>query len=120
MTERKISMPLDPQVQAYLDQMAAFNTPPLHTMNPEMVRQETKMQLAMLGEPEQVAHVENRVIPGAVGDIPVRIYRPAGSGPFPVLVFFHGGGWVICDLDTHDGVCRSLAHRAGCVVVSVD
>ena len=79
------------------------------------------MQLATENiEPEQVARVENRTIPGPAGEIPVRIYTPQGSGPFPALVFFHGGGWVICNLDTHDGTCRSLANGAGCVVVSVD
>jgi acetyl esterase len=114
-------MPLDPQIQAYLDQMAAMNMPPIHTLTPEQVRMGIAMQLAMESiEPEQVARVENRTIPGPAGEIPVRIYTPQGSGPFPALVFFHGGGWVICNLDTHDGICRSLANGASCVVVSVD
>ncbi len=114
-------MPLDPQIQAYLDQMAAMNMPPIHTLTPEQVRMGIAMQLAMENiEPEQVARVENRTIPGPAGEIPVRIYTPQGNGPFPALVFFHGGGWVICNLDTHDGICRSLANGAGCVVVSVD
>ncbi len=114
-------MPLDPQIQAYLDQMAAMNMPPIHTMTPEQVRMGIAMQLAMESiEQEQVARVENRTIPGPAGEIPVRIYTPQGNGPFPALVFFHGGGWVICNLDTHDGICRSLANGAGCVVVSVD
>src|SRR5712692_6227052 len=113
-------MPLDPQAQAYLDQMAALNAPPLHTLTPELIRQATSMQRAMLGEPEPVANVENRLIPGPASDIPIRIYTPSGNGPFPVLVFFHGGGWVICDLDTHDDICRSLTNQAACIVVSVD
>lgn len=114
-------MPLDPQIQAYLDQMAALNMPELHTMTPEQIREGIAMQLAMENiEPEPVARVENRTIPGPAGEIPVRIYTPQGSGPFPVLVFFHGGGWVICNLDTHDGLCRSLTNGADCVVVSVD
>ncbi len=114
-------MPLDPQIQAYLDQMAAMNMPPIHTMTPEQVRMGIAMQLAMENiEKEQVARVENRTIPGPAGEIPVRIYTPQGNGPFPALVFFHGGGWVICNLDTHDGICRGLANGAGCVVVSVD
>ncbi len=112
-------MPLDPQVQIFLDQMASLGAPPLHTMTPEQVRAATKLQPAF-GEPEPVAQVENRTIPGPAGEIPVRIYTPSGSGPFPVLVFFHGGGWVICDLDTHDNHCRSLCNGGGCVVVSVD
>lgn len=112
-------MPVDPQVRIFLDQMAALNGPPLHTLTPEQVREGTKLQPTFM-ELEPVAQVENRTIPGPAGAMPVRIYTPAGSGPFPVLVFFHGGGWVICDLDTHDGHCRSLCNGAGCVVVSVD
>jgi acetyl esterase len=113
-------MPLDPQVQAYLDQTAALNLAPMHTFPPEMVRQAMKMELVVVGEPESVAHIENRTIPGPRGEIPIRIYTPTGDGPFPVLVFFHGGGWVVCNLDTHDNVCRSLANGADCIVVSVD
>lgn len=113
-------MPVDPQVQVYLDQMASLNMPQLSSMTPEVIRQQIAQELAMFGEGEPVAHVENRTIPGPAGEIPVRIYTPEGSGPFPVLVFFHGGGWVICTLDTHDGQCRSLTNGAGCVVVSVD
>jgi acetyl esterase len=114
-------MPLDPQVQTLMDQMAALNAPPIHTLTPELVRMGIKMQLAdETDEPESVAQVVNRTIPGPAGEIPVRIYTPAGSGPFPALVFFHGGGWVICDLDTHDNLCRDLCNAVGCVVVSVD
>lgn len=113
-------MPVDPQVQVYLDQMASLNMPPMSSMTPEVIRQGVAMQLAIFGEGEPVARVENRTIPGPAGEIPVRIYTPEGDGPFPVLVFFHGGGWVICTLDTHDGQCRSLANGARCVVVSVD
>lgn len=113
-------MPLDPQIQAYLDQMAALNLAPMHTFPPEMVRQAMKMELGVAGEPEVVAHVANQVISGPGGEIPIRIYIPDGDGPFPLLVFFHGGGWVVCNLDTHDNVCRSLANGASCIVVSVD
>ena len=114
-------MPLDPQVQTLMDQMAALNAPPIYTLTPELVRMGIKMQLANdTNEPESVAQVVNRTIPGPAGEIPVRIYTPTGSGPFPALVFFHGGGWVICDLDTHDSLCRSLCNGANCVVVSVD
>ena len=113
-------MPLDPQVQTYLDQMASLNAPPLNSLPPAIIRRAIASQLAEAGEPEAVARVENRTIPGPAGEIPVRIYTPEGDGPFPVLVFFHGGGWVICTLDTHDGQCRALTNGASCVVVSVD
>lgn len=114
-------MPLDPQVQVLLDQMAALNAPVMSTLTPDMVRRDIKIQQEMAaGTPEPVAQVVNRTIPGPAGEIPIRVYTPAGSGPFPALIFFHGGGWVICDLDTHDSLCRSLCNGAGCVVVSVD
>src|SRR5260221_4266998 len=103
-------MPVDPQVQAYLDQRASLNMPPISSMTPEAVRQRVVMDLALVPEGEPVSHVENRTIPGPTGNIPVRIYTPEGDGPFPVLVFFHGGGFVICNLDTHDSRCRSLAN----------
>jgi acetyl esterase len=71
--------------------------------------------------PEEVAHVEDVAIVGSKGnDIVMRVYRPDGDGIKPVLVFFHGGCWVFCDLDTHDNLCRYLCHHADCVVVSVD
>lgn len=113
-------MALDPQVQVYLDQLAASNFTQLHNLTPEQARLGWRRQIALLGEPEPIAHVEDRVIDGATGAIPIRIYTPQGSGPFPLLVYFHGGGFVLGDLDTHDGLCRSLANGAGCLVVSVD
>jgi acetyl esterase len=113
-------MPLDPQMKAYIDQLASFNMPPMSTLQPAQIREGMRMQIQMTGETEPIAHVENRTIPGPAGQIPIRVYRPAGDDLFPVLVFFHGGGWVIGDLDTHDGQCRSLANGTNCVVVSVD
>jgi acetyl esterase len=113
-------MPLDAQTQAFLDQMNAAEGPPLHTLPPEAARAMMFELAKMGGAPDPVAQVQDRVVPGPAGDIPLRIYTPAGEGPFPVLVYFHGGGWVIGDRDTHDVLCRNLANRAGCVVVSVD
>ena len=115
-------MPLDPQASAYLDQMAAV-MPPLDTLTPDVIRAAIQAQVAQAAEqgaPEPVAQVNDRAIPGPAGEIPVRVYTPEGDGPFPLLVYVHGGGWVICTLDTHDGLCRSLANQARCVVVSVD
>ncbi|MGH2478841.1 MAG: alpha/beta hydrolase [Ktedonobacteraceae bacterium] len=113
-------MPLDPQIKAYLEQMADLNMPPITGLEPAVIRQGIAAQYANTPPGEPVANVENRTIPGPAGAIPVRIYTPEWSGPFPILVYFHGGGWVICTLDTHDGQCRSLANGAGCIVVSVD
>ncbi len=111
-------MPLDPQAQAVLDQLAQAKLPDFTTLEPALVRR--LYELALSGEAEPVAHVEDRSLPGPAGPIPVRVYRPEASGLLPALVYFHGGGWVLCSLDTHDNVCRTLANRAGCVVVSVD
>ncbi|MGH8983699.1 MAG: alpha/beta hydrolase [Acidimicrobiia bacterium] len=71
-----------------------------------------------LGEP--VHQIDDRTIPGPGGELPVRVYRPGEDRPLPLLVWFHGGGWTIGSLDTHDNTCRSLANGVGCVVVSVD
>jgi acetyl esterase len=71
------------------------------------------------GAEEPVAKVDTRVLPGPV-EIPVRVYRPSPAQDLPALVYFHGGGFVICNLDTHDRLCRSLANASGCVVVAVD
>jgi acetyl esterase len=113
-------MPLDPQARALLDQLKALGAPPLNELSPPDARIAAQALGSLSGPPAAVAKVEDRKIPGPAGEISVRIYTPAGSGPFPVLLFFHGGGWVIGDLDTQDGPCRTLANNAGCVVVSVD
>ena len=113
-------MPLDPQAKKLLDQLVALGRPPVSTLTPTEARQSLKaLTTAMAGPPIALQNVEDRTIPGPGGAIPVRIYTPEGQAPFPGLVFFHGGGWVVGDLDTHDGPCRQLAHKAGCVVVSV-
>jgi acetyl esterase len=69
---------------------------------------------------DDVAATEDRVVPGPDGDIPVRIYRPHGGGVRPAVVFCHGGGFVFCDLDSHDSFCRAMSRHTGTVVVSVD
>ncbi len=70
--------------------------------------------------PLSIGKTENRTIPGAGGDIPIRIYTPQGHGPFPVIVYFHGGGWVIATIDTYDSSARALAKAADAIVVSVE
>lgn len=107
----------DPQMQAILDQMKAAGWRPTHTLSVAEARRAFKSRIATGAA---VARTENRSIPGPAGSIPVRIHWPPGGGPFPALVFFHGGGWVVGDLDTHDVTCRSLTNQAGCVTVSVD
>lgn len=80
-----------------------------------------EVPLAPLAEnPTAVGDVENRRIPGPGGEIPIRIYTPEASGPLPLVMFFHGGGFVLCSLETHDELCRALCRDTAAVVVSVD
>jgi acetyl esterase len=113
-------MGLDPQAKSLLDQIAAMGGPQLHQMTVPEARQAIAALASLQAEPPLVAEVSDRTIPGPAGEIRVRVYTPAGTPPFPLLVYYHGGGWVIGSLDTHDGTCRSLANQAGCMVVSVD
>ncbi|HUI27793.1 MAG TPA: alpha/beta hydrolase [Candidatus Kryptonia bacterium] len=113
-------MPLDPQARAILDQLAAMGAPPLNELPVPDARQAFTALAAMQGSPSAVANVVDRQVPGLAGDIPVRTYTPSGRAPFPVLVYFHGGGWVIGSVETYDILCRALANAAGCIVVSVD
>jgi acetyl esterase len=111
-------MPLDPQAKRVIEQIAALGLPPNHLVTPEQARLNMKSRPRAAGP--EVAKVEDRKIPAAGVEIPVRIYTPAGPGPFPILAWFHGGGWVVGDLDTADASARHLTVGAGCVTVSVD
>jgi acetyl esterase len=113
-------MPLDPQARAVLDQIPMVPEAALLALQPAVLRQAFSAMPGASGPVEDVARVENRRLPGPAGEIPVRIYAPSQQRPLPALVYFHGGGFVICDLETHDGTCRSLANAIGCVVVSVE
>lgn len=117
----------DPQMQAVLDQLQALGGKPIETLSAEEARKQptpadaVKALLKKQGKsaaPEPVGNVANRSIPGAAGPIPIRIYTPKGTGPFPVVFYIHGGGWVIADLDVYDSSPRALANAAGAVVVS--
>ena len=112
-------MPLHPQAKPFLDELNAAGGIDVWSLPPEAMRANFGTLLAQR-EVETVEKIENRTIPGPAGEIAVRIYTPAGDGPLPVLVYFHGGGFVICDLDSHDSICRALANGAGSVVISVD
>lgn len=113
-------MALDPQAKALLDALAQLEGPPILESEPEAVR-EAMAALGAMSVPEEVRQVVERTIPGPGGEIPIRIYTPllASEVPQPCLVWYHGGGWVIGDLDTTDGVCRSLCARAAALVISV-
>jgi acetyl esterase len=112
-------MPLHPVIQTMLDKAA--NLPPLQSLPVATIRAGDLARYAPVPRPE-VGQVEDRSCPGPRGPVAIRIYRPAGpdAGPLPVIVFFHGSGFVICSIDTHDGLCRQLCNRSGMIVVSVD
>jgi acetyl esterase len=113
-------MPLDPQAKALLDQRAAVGDPPLHQMDPVAARAAVEAGIDRVTPRENVAKIEDREIPGPHGPIPIRIYTPEGSGPFPILVYFHGGGWVVCSIETHDAWSRHITNTIGCIVVAVN
>ena len=115
---------LHPQAQALLKLMEEKGVPPTHTLTPGQARAFYRDRRTFTQpEPPQVAAVRDLEARGPAGPIPLRSYRPAGCGAddvLPVLVYYHGGGWVIGDLDTHDVVCRQLSNLSGCAVVAVD
>jgi acetyl esterase len=114
-------MSIDPEAQALLDMLTTLGVPSLSSMLLHDARRMMEMTGGFLGmTPEAVARVDDRAIPGPAGEIPLRIYTPQGSAPFPVLVFFHGGGFALCSVQSHDELCRALANAATCMVVSVD
>jgi acetyl esterase len=113
---------LDPQARALLDLMTERGVPPTHTLTPLEARKLYRERRAFT-QPASITMAEVRDLsaPGPSGPIALRYYRPTTAPALaPVLVYYHGGGWVIGDLDTHDVLCRELAHRAGCAVVAVD
>lgn len=111
-------MAVHPQAQVLLDLMYATGLGKMHDAEPEEVR--ALMANLRVPSQEHVAHVEDRAIPGPAGSIPVRVYRPSDEPGLPVLVYFHGGAWVIGDIESHDGITRALANAVPCIVVSVD
>jgi acetyl esterase len=113
-------MALHPQCKAFLDILASAGGPPLHELPIADARSVPKRMIDFGGPEEPVARVEDRTVPGPAQPIPIRVYRPSLDTNLPVLMFFHGGGYVICDLDSHDRQCRNLANASGCVVISVD
>src|ERR1700726_3985268 len=112
-------MPLDPDMKTLLDQMAAAKLPSFHQMTPQAAREQMARRTTA-GDSVPVARVEDRKVPGPGGDIPIRIYTPSGNGPFGALVYFHGGGWVVGNIEMTDLPCRMITNAAGCVTVSVD
>ncbi len=112
-------MPLDPQAQVVIDMIQSLG---VATLTPDTDPDEIRglMNAAVVPSPIVLDRLEDSAIPGPGGPLPIRIYRPAGAAPKPIIVYFHGGGWVLGSLDTHDATCRALARDTDAVLVSVD
>ena len=121
---------IDPQMQAVIEQFISYGTPPLPTLTPRQARMTPSVTDAVLEllvkngikpSPQNLT-INQKVIPSAAPDgTLIRIYTPTNvAGPLPVIVYYHGGGWVIGSLDVYDPSCRALAGRTGAIVVSVD
>lgn len=128
---------LDSDMQGVLDQLAKFNAPPVESLDygnaraaptfknavEEMASQSATtraMNVALPAMPEPVGKVEHILIPTTDGEVLARVFTPDGDGPFPVIVYFHGGGWVIANLDVYEPSCRALCNAVEAVVVSVN
>jgi acetyl esterase len=115
---------LDPQARSLLKLIEERGIPPTHLLTPEEARRAYRdRRFFTQPAPPDVALVRDLRADGPAGPIPLRLYRPLGSAAdaqLPVLVYFHGGGYVIGDLDTHDVLCRELANGSGCAVIAVD
>jgi acetyl esterase len=117
-------MPLDPDAETLLAMIRAAGRPPFETLTPEEARHAFRAGRAVTApEPQEVAEVRDLACPGPLGEIRLRAYRPLGTAAgdvLPALIYFHGGGWLLGDLDSHDAACRHYANGARCRVVSVD
>jgi len=116
-------MPVDPQINGLLQMIEAAGAPALADGTPAQAREGFRLMTVGMRDPATLASVrsvEDTTVPGPTGPVPVRLYRPDAEGALPTIVFFHDGGFVIGDLDTHDDHARLLCHEVGAVVVSVD
>ncbi|MGN6721728.1 MAG: alpha/beta hydrolase [Marmoricola sp.] len=114
-------MPVDPQIESLLSLIAAGT--PMYEVSPDQARAGFRTLTISFRRPEdliEVGSVEETKVAGAEGELAARVYRPSTAGPHATVAFFHGGGWVIGDLDTHDAVARHICRDADAVVVSVD
>lgn len=113
------AIPIDPKLKAALDSTPP--SPPFDQIPVTELRRQRNERIASAPKMnDKVARAGDRTIPGPHGKIPIRVYTPEGGGPFPLLLYFHGGGWVLGNIETHDDYCRSLSARGRAVVVSVD
>ena len=116
-------MPLDRQAEVILGLIKQAGLPEMWQLTPDQAREQYVLRVAKLAQKQHIFRSSERRIPGAGSAIGLRIYQPREHKPgerFPVLAWFHGGGFVIGNLDTHDHACRALATQADCMVVAVD
>jgi acetyl esterase len=113
-------MALHPDARALLDEMDRLGGKPVEQSTPREARSSSWDWLRWMGEPEAVTSVEHRFLTGPTADIPIRIYRPSDLGQLPALVYFHGSGFTVNNIEIADAPHRALANRTGCVVVAVN
>ncbi|WP_214408427.1 alpha/beta hydrolase [Sphaerisporangium fuscum] len=113
-------MPLHPEAEKIIGQMPAGDSGPAMPLDAQAMREEFRRAWRMPERLQTVGGVVDTVFPGPAGDVPIRVYTPEGEGPFPVLLWFHGGGWTIGCLDENEVACRAVCAEAEAVVVSVD
>jgi acetyl esterase len=116
-------MPLDPQIKQALDFFGITTLPGLETLTPAQARERSKTfyeARKQMGAAEPIHQARDLKIPGPAGEIPVRVYSPDVAKPAPALIYYHGGGWVLGDLEGYDALGRTLANRIGCVAASVE
>lgn len=111
------NMPLHPQAQAFLNQPSDLNASAWSEMTPAHARETYNGLTHLTGHGPALHQVEDLMLPGIVL---LRVYRPSAQRPLPAVIYFHGGGWVLGNVETHDTLCRRLAHGSGCALVSVD
>ncbi|MGD0230453.1 MAG: alpha/beta hydrolase [Syntrophorhabdales bacterium] len=111
---------LAPEVKAFLEKAAKVAAPPISEKTYKAMRQFIVAMVRKVERPQFSGRIADRTIPGPAGAIPVRIYTPEGRGPFPLLLFFHGGGWVLGNLDTEEDTCLFLVRHTPCIGVSVE
>lgn len=111
-------MALNPQAQAFLRTVEEAGLPPLNELTPTEAREQARDSIEIVGPGPEIATVEDFTLPSSAGEVRTRCYEPDGASG--TVVWLHGGGWVICDLDTHDAMCRLLAAESGCRVIAPD